>query len=35
VPGGNSRVTVASQTRLPDEAITTALDEAGGYQITQ
>jgi copper chaperone len=34
VPGGNSRVTVTSESRLPDDAVTAALDEAGGYQIT-
>ena len=34
VPGGNSRVTVTSESRLPDDAITAAVDEAGGYQIT-
>lgn len=34
VPAGNSRVTVTSENRLPDDAVTTALDEAGGYQIT-
>ena len=34
VPGGNSRVTVSSESRLPDDAVTAALDEAGGYQIT-
>jgi hypothetical protein len=34
VPGGNSRVTVTSQTRLPDDTVTAALDEAGGYQVT-
>lgn len=34
VPGGSSRVTVTSESRLPDDAVTTALDEAGGYQIT-
>jgi copper chaperone len=33
VPGGGSRVTVTSETRLPDDAITAALDEAGGYRI--
>ena len=34
VPGGNSRVTVTSESRLPDDAVTAALDEAGGYQST-
>ena len=34
VPGGGSRVTVTSETRLPDDAVTAALDEAGGYQGT-
>ena len=34
VPGGNSRVIVTSESRLPDDAVTAALDEAGGYQIT-
>ena len=34
VPGGTSRVTVTSQTQLPDDEITAALDEAGGYQRT-
>jgi copper chaperone len=34
VPGANSRVTVTSESRLPDDAVTAALDEAGGYQIT-
>ncbi len=33
VPGGGSRVTVTSETRLSDDAITAALDEAGGYRI--
>jgi copper chaperone len=34
VPDGRSRVTVSSESRLPDDAVTAALDEAGGYQIT-
>ena len=34
VPGGGSRVTVTSDPRLPDDAVTAALDEAGGYQVT-
>ena len=33
-PDGRSRVTVSSESRLPDDAVTAALDEAGGYQIT-
>jgi copper chaperone len=33
VPGGRSRVTVASDSPLPDDAVSAALDEAGGYQI--
>lgn len=33
VPGGGSRVTVASDTPLPLDAVSAALDEAGGYQI--
>jgi len=35
IPGGRSRVTVSSESQLPDDAVTTALDEAGGYQITR
>jgi copper chaperone len=35
VPGGISRVTVASDLPLPDDAVGAALDEAGGYQITR
>jgi hypothetical protein len=27
-------VTVTSESQLPDDAVTAALDEAGGYQIT-
>ncbi|MGH3295961.1 MAG: HAD-IC family P-type ATPase, partial [Trebonia sp.] len=34
VPGGGSRVTVSSESRLPDDAVTAALDEAGGYRIS-
>ena len=34
VPGGNSLVTVTSAALLPDEAVSAALDEAGGYQIS-
>jgi len=34
VPDGRSRVTVSSESRLPDDAVTAALDEAGGYRIT-
>jgi copper chaperone len=33
VPGGSSRVTVASTGPLPQGAVSAALDEAGGYQI--
>jgi copper chaperone len=33
VPGGESRVTVASDQPLPQETVSAALDEAGGYQI--
>jgi copper chaperone len=33
VPGGGSRVTVASDSPLPEDAVSAALDEAGGYQI--
>jgi copper chaperone len=33
VPGGSSRVTVASAGPLPLDAVAAALDEAGGYQI--
>lgn len=35
VPGGNSQVTVISEAPLPDQAITTALDEAGDYQLVR
>jgi copper chaperone len=34
VPGGSSRVTVSSDGPLPADAVSAALDEAGGYQIT-
>jgi len=33
VPGGSSHVTVASDGPLPEDAVSAALDEAGGYQI--
>ena len=33
VPGGNSSVTVASDAPLSRDAVSAALDEAGGYQI--
>jgi copper chaperone len=33
VPGGASAVTVASDTPLAADAVTAALDEAGGYQL--
>ena len=33
VPDGVSTVTVISAATLPDAAISTALDEAGGYQL--
>jgi copper chaperone len=33
VPGGSSRVTVASGSPLPEDAVSAALEEAGGYQI--
>ena len=33
VPGGASAVTVASADPLPDEAVATALDEAGAYRL--
>lgn len=32
VPGGSSSVTVASAAPLPRDAVSAALDEAGGYQ---
>jgi copper chaperone len=34
VPGGSSRVTVASAGPLPPDAVAAALDEAGGYQMS-
>jgi copper chaperone len=34
VPGGSSRVTVASAGPLSLDAVAAALDEAGGYQIS-
>jgi copper chaperone len=34
VPDGVSRVTVTSDHPLPAEAVTGALDEAGGYLLT-
>ena len=34
VPGGGSPATVTSETRLPDDAVTQALDQAGGYRIS-
>lgn len=33
VPGGESRLTVTSAGRLPEAAVTAALDEAGGYAL--
>jgi copper chaperone CopZ len=33
VPGGDSRVTIASEAPLSRDAVSAALDEAGGYQI--
>ena len=33
VPGGASAGTVASAAPLPDEAVATALDEAGAYRL--
>ncbi len=33
VPGGISMVTVTSVRPLADDAVTAALDEAGGYQV--
>ena len=35
VPGGVSSVTVASDRPLPADAISGALDEAGGYQVAR
>jgi copper chaperone CopZ len=34
VPGGESSVTVTSDTPLPAESVAAALDEAGGYQLS-
>jgi copper chaperone CopZ len=34
VPDGVTRVTVASDGPLPEQAVSEALDEAGGYLIT-
>jgi copper chaperone CopZ len=33
VPGGSSSVTVASDVPLPEDAVSAALNEAGGYRI--
>jgi copper chaperone CopZ len=33
VPGGQSRVTVTSETELSGEAVAAALDEAGDYRL--
>jgi len=33
IPGGVSHVTVASGRPLPADAISGALDEAGGYRV--
>jgi copper chaperone CopZ len=33
VPGGPSRVTVTSDTPLPEQAVSAALDEAGDYRL--
>jgi copper chaperone CopZ len=33
VPGGESSVTVTSAAPLPVDAVTAALDEAGGYRL--
>jgi copper chaperone CopZ len=35
VPGGVSRVTVTSAAPLADDAVRTAVDEAGGYQVAE
>ena len=35
VPGGVSRVTVASAAPLADDAVRAAVDEAGGYQVAE
>jgi len=34
VPSGSSRVTIASAGPLAEDAVSAALDEAGGYQIS-
>ena len=33
-PGGSSLVTVTSEAVLPDAAVSAALDEVGGYQVS-
>jgi len=33
VPSGESKVTVTSDAPLPDEAVGTALDDAGDYRL--
>ena len=33
VPSGESKVTVTSDAPLPDEAVSTALDDAGDYRL--
>jgi copper chaperone len=33
VPGGDSTVTVASAAPLAEQAVSAALDEAGGYRL--
>jgi len=33
VPGGESAVTVSSDAPLPPDAVSAALDEAGGYRL--
>jgi copper chaperone len=35
VPGGQSRVTVASEAPLPEPTVTAALDEAGNYRLVR
>jgi copper chaperone CopZ len=35
VPGGESRVTVTSAIPLVGQAVSTALDEAGGYRLAE
>jgi copper chaperone len=35
VPDGTSAVTITSGQPLPDQAVTDALDEAGGYQLAR